>query len=229
MKILGIIGGIAPGSTIEYYRLIVQGWRSRMPGYPAVLINSIDLDRMLSMVAARAYDELASYLADEIGRLGRAGAHLALLASNTPHLVFDALRERSPIPLVSIVEAACDAAQALGLKRPGLIGTRFTMEGSFYPSVFSKRAITLVTPSEADRTYIHGKYMAELVNGVFTPDTREAILAIARRMRKDFATDGLILAGTELPLLLRTGTDEGMPFIDTTKIHVDAALARLVP
>jgi aspartate racemase len=230
LKILGIIGGIAPGSTIEYYRLIIEGWRERMPGagYPPVIINSIDLNRMLGMVAAREFGALSAYLSEEIQRLSRAGAHLALLASNTPHVVFDALRERSPLPLISIVEATCSAVRALGLKRPGLIGTRFTMQGSFYPDVFSKHGISLVKPSEAEQAFIHDKYMSELVNGVFSPQTRDRILGVAGRMRKELAMDGLILGGTELPLLLRAQSHDGIPLLDTTKIHVSDALARLM-
>jgi aspartate racemase len=230
LKILGIVGGIAPGSTIEYYRLIVEGWRSRTgSGYPPLIINSIDLDRMIGLVAARDFSGLTAYLLEEIRRLARAGAELALLASNTPHVVFDRLREGSPLPLVSIVEAARGAAQALGLRRPGLIGTRFTMQGSFYPEEFSKHGMSLLTPVETEQAFIHEKYMSELVNGVFSQDTREGILAIAGRMRMELAMDGLILGGTELPLLLRTETYRGMPFLDTTRAHVDAALARAAP
>ena len=230
MKILGIIGGIAPGSTIEYYRLLIEGWRQRMPakGYPPVIINSIDLDRLLAMVGARAFGALSEYLLDEIQRLARAGAQLALLASNTPHVVFDTLRERSPLSLISIVEATCSAARALGLRRPGLIGTRFTMQGSFYPEVFSGHGMTLLTPDEGEQAFIHDKYLGELVNGVFSSQTRDRILAIAQRMRNELGMDGLVLGGTELPLLLRADAHDGMPLLDTTKIHVDAALARML-
>jgi aspartate racemase len=228
LKILGIIGGIAPGSTIEYYRLLVEGWKQRMPGYPPVLINSIDLDRMIGMVSSQAFDALSSYLSEEIQRLSRAGAHLALLASNTPHVVFGSLRKRSPIPLISIVEATCSAVRALGLKRPGLIGTRFTMQGSFYPEVFSQHGMTVLRPSDAEQAFIHEKYTGELVNGVFSSQTRDRILAVADRMRKELAMDGLILGGTELPLLLRAESHDGIPLLDTTKIHVNEALARMV-
>ena len=228
MKILGIIGGIAPASTIEYYRLLVEGWRQRMPGYPPLLINSIDLDRMIGMVSSQAFDALSAYLSEEIQRLSRAGAQLALLASNTPHVVFDSLRERSPIPLISIVEAACSAVRTLGLKRPGLIGTRFTMQGAFYPEVFSRHGISLVKPSEADQAFIHDKYMGELANGVFPTQTRSRMLEIAARMRKEQGIDALILGGTELPLLLRADSLDGMPLLDTAKIHVNDALARML-
>ena len=230
MKLLGIIGGIAPGSTIEYYRLLIDGWRQRTPGrgYPPVIINSIDLDRMLAMVGGQAFGALSEYLLEEIQRLARAGADLALLASNTPHVVFDTLQQRSPLPLISIVEATCSAVRTLGLKRPGLIGTRFTMQGSFYPEVFSRHGISLLKPSEADQAFIHDKYLGELANGVFLTETRDRILAIAERMRKEVGMDGLILGGTELPLLLRADSHDGMPLLDTAKIHVDDALARLL-
>jgi aspartate racemase len=199
-----------------------------MPGYPPVLINSIDLDRVIGMVSSQAFDALSAYLSEEIQRLSRAGAQLALLASNTPHIVFDSLREHSPIPLISIVEATCSAVRTLGLKRPGLIGTRFTMQGSFYPEVFSRHGISLLKPSEADQGFIHDKYMGELANGVFPTQTRDRILEIAARMRKELGMDALILGGTELPLLLRTDSLEGMPLLDTAKIHVNDALARMV-
>src|SRR5262245_11353149 len=199
-----------------------------MPGYPPVIINSIDLDRMLAMVGGQAFGALSQYLLDEIQRLARAGAQLALLASNTPHVVFDTLQQRSPLPLISIVEATCTAAGALGLKRPGLIGTRFTMQGSFYPEVFSAHGMTVLKPSDGEQAFIHEKYMSELVNGVFSSQTRAQILAIADRMRRELGMDGLILGGTELPLLLRGDSHDGMPLLDTAKIHVDDALARLL-
>ena len=199
-----------------------------MPGYPPVLINSIDLDRMLGMVSSGAFDALCAYLSEEIRRLARAGAQLALLAANTPHIVFDRLREGSPIPLISIVEATCSAVRELGLKRPGLIGTRFTMQGSFYPEVFSRHGISLLKPGGADQAFIHDKYIGELANGVFLTETRDGMLEIAARMRKELGMDGLILGGTELPLLLRADSLDGMPLLDTAKIHVDDALARLL-
>ena len=198
-----------------------------MPGYPAVLINSIDLDRVIGMVSSQAFDALSAYLSEEIQRLSRAGAQLALLASNTPHVVFDSLRERAPIPLISIVEATCSAVRTLGLKRPGLIGTRFTMQGSFYPQVFSRHGISLLKPSEADQAFIHDKYMGELAKGVFPTQTRDRMLEIAARMRKELGMDGLILGGTELPLLLRADSLDGIPLLDTAKIHVSEALARM--
>jgi aspartate racemase len=228
MKTPGIVGGIAPESTVDYYRSIVAAYRERRPdgSYPAILIDSIDMQRMLGL-AATDRAGLTAYLVDEVRRLARAGADFALLASNTPHVVFDELARASPVPLVSIVEAACEAARRLGLVRLGLLGTRFTMEGRFYPAVFSREGIALVPPQPDERTFVHDRYMGELVKGAFLPETRAELLRIVGRMREREAVDGVLLAGTELPLLLR-GADGGVPFLDTTRIHVDAVVERML-
>src|SRR6266550_6048687 len=231
MKTVGIIGGVGPESTIEYYRLIIAAYRERQSGtdvpsgnqapdpgatsYPSIIINSVDLTRLLRWIRANEVEAFTDYLAGEIERLAHAGADFGALASNTPHLVFDELRRRSPIPLISIVESTCDAAQKLGLKRVGLFGTRFTMQGHFYSDVFSKAGITIVPPQEDEQVYIHDKYMQELLNNIFLPETRQGLLAIVERMKAEDNIEALILGGTELPLLLRDTEYQGIPFLDT--------------
>jgi aspartate racemase len=230
MKTVGIIGGIGPESTIEYYRFILAAWKERGPERtaPSILINSIDLHKGLRLLDERKYGELADYLAAEIGRLQNAGADFGVLAANSPHVVFDDIRSRTTLPLVSIVEATCNAAQAMRLKRPALFGTGFTMGGRFYPEVFSRAGIELVVPDSGEQAIIHGIYMNELLKNVFSPETRERLLAIVDRMKERDHIDGLILGGTELPLLLRDAGNPGIPFLDTTKIHVDAIMERLL-
>jgi aspartate racemase len=230
MKTLGIVGGIAPESTVDYYRQIValyQGQR-RDGGYPHILINSIDLKKMLDLIGAGNLPEVTEYLLAEVVRLAAAGADFGLFASNTPHLVFEDIRQRSPIPLVSIVEAACEAALALGLKKVGLLGTRFTMQGGFYPKVFSENRIEVVVPRSDEQDYVHDRYMGELVHGVYRAETREQMLAIVERLRSQEGIQGLILGGTELPLLFRDANYAGIPVLDTTRIHVERAVAYLL-
>ena len=163
MKTVGMIGGIGPESTVEYYRSIIAMYRQqkRDGSYPSIIINSIDLKKMLDLIEANELAKLTEYLVGEVQKLARAGADCGLLAANTPHIVFDEIRRGSPIPLVSIVEATCQATKALGLRRLGLFGTRFTMQGGFYPDVFSKEGITLAVPEEDEQAYIHDKYMSE--------------------------------------------------------------------
>ena len=228
MKTIGIVGGIGPESTIDYYRTIIATYRERQPdgSFPSVIINSIDAKHMMGLIATNDLGGATDMMVSEIERLARAGAAYGLLAANTPHIVFDDVQRRSPIPLVSIVEATCQAVKALGLKRPALMGTRFTMQGRFYPDVFGKEGVTLVVPDETQQTYIHDKYMGELVQGMFLPETREGLLAIVDQMKQRDGVDGVILGGTELPLILRDATASGIPLLDTTRIHAKAIVAQ---
>jgi aspartate racemase len=230
MKTVGIIGGIAPESTIQYYRLIIASYREKTQdgSYPPILINSIDMKKMLDLIGAGELPGVTDYLAGEVRKLAAGGADFGLLASNTPHIVFNEIRQRSPIPLVSIVEAACDAAQALGLKKVGLFGTRFTMQGRFYPDEFARAGIELVTPDPTDQAYIHDKYMGELVKGVFLPETRQRLLEIMEKLRARHGIEGLVLGGTELPLILDETVSRPIPFLDTTKIHAEQAVAQML-
>jgi len=230
MKTLGIVGGIGPESTIEYYRLLFSGYRERTSNgsSPSLLINSIDLGEMLGLVAEGDRQKLVAYFEAKLQPLARAGADFALLAANTPHIVFDELAKRSPVPLISLVEATCDFAQAHGFRNLGLFGTRFTMQAGFYQEMFARKGIALAVPSPDEQTYIHEKYVGELVKGLFLPETRQRMIAIAKRLHERHNIEGLILGGTELPLLLRDEKDVGMPLLDTTRIHVDAALSALL-
>lgn len=230
MKTLGIIGGIGPESTIAYYRQVVALYRQRKKdgSYPQIIINSIDMKKMLDLIEANELVELTDYLSGEVRKLASAGADFGLLASNTPHIIFDELSNQSPIPLLSIVEAALAETKKLGLKRVGLFGTRFTMQGRFYGDVFSREGVTLIVPDVEEQIYIHDRYMSELVNGVFLSETRERLLAIVDRLKAQENIEGLILGGTELPLILREETYGGIPFLDTTRIHVGRAVAQML-
>src|SRR6266576_3167206 len=128
MKTVGIIGGIGPESTIAYYRSIIVSYLKRKNdgGYPSIIINSIDLRKLLDLVEANDLDAVIGYVVSELEKLARAGADFGAISSNTPHIVFDQIRRRSPIPLISIVDTTCEVAGGLGVKKPGLFGTRFT-------------------------------------------------------------------------------------------------------
>ena len=221
MKTVGIVGGIGPESTIEYYRFIIEGYRQRQQdgSYPSIVINSVDLHRLIGWINAGDLQPFTDYLVAGVQRLTDAGADFAVLAANTAHIVFDQIRERSKIPLISIAEATYDKARESGLKRPGLLGTRFTMEARFYPEVFARGGLTIVTPSETERVFVNEKYFGELLKNVFLPETRDQLLAIINRMKERDGIDGLILGGTELPLILRDAKSD-VPFLDTTRIHV---------
>jgi len=230
MKTLGIIGGLGPESTIDYYGRIIALYRERTGdgSYPQFVINSINLKRGLDLMEANNLSGMADYLVEEIARLARAGATFGLISANTPHIVFDEVASSSPILLISIVEATCAAAKARTLKRLALFGTRYTMQAAFYPKVFSREGIELVVPDPEGQTYIHDKYLNELVSGKFLPETRAGLLAIVDRLKANSDIDGVILAGTELPLILCDAEHNGIPFLDTTQIHCQAAVTEML-
>ncbi len=222
MKTVGIIGGIAPESTIQYYRQAVAEYQRRTSEseFPSIIINSIHMTKMLSLIGQNKLPEVAEYLLLEIKKLYAAGADFAVMASNTPHIVFNALQIQSPIPLISIVEVACDAAKNANLKKVAILGTRFTMQGTAYPTVFAKAQIEIVVPSVPEQDFVHHKYMSELVKGIILPTTRLELLKIIDTMIARDQIDGVILGGTELPLILTDSDHNGIPLLDTTKLHV---------
>jgi aspartate racemase len=230
MKTLGIIGGLGPESTVDYYQTVIRLYRERVEAdvYPQFLINSVDLNKVREPVLANDLPRLASNIVAEIEKLARAGADFGLIAANTPHLAFDAITERSPIPLISIVEATCAAAKHQKFTLLAIFGTKFTMNGEWYARPFSREGIELVRPEAADQDYIHDKYMNELVAGKFLAETKAGLLTIVNRMKQKIDIDGVILAGTELPLILREPEHNSIPLLDTTRIHCEAAVAEML-
>jgi aspartate racemase len=225
-----MIGGVGPESTIDYYSRIIALYRERKQdgSYPQFLLNSIDLEKGRAFIERNDLSALAKFLVEEIAKLFKAGADFGLIAANTPHLVFDEVAAESPIPLISIVEVTCAEAKARSMRRLGLFGTRYTMQADFYPKVFSKQNIELIAPEPADQDYIHRKYFGELVVGKFLSETRTGLLEIVDRMKRTANIEGVILAGTELPLILREPDHNGVPFLDTTRIHCKAAVAEML-
>jgi aspartate racemase len=231
--IVGILGGIGPESTIDYYRGIIAEFARRGGDWPAprIVITSLDVQRLLGYMGSARLDLAAEYLVEEAERLAAAGATFGAIAANTPHIVFDRLKAGSSLPMLSIVEAVGEAARTSGLQRLGLFGTRYTVEASFYPDMLTRMGIEVVLPSADEIAWIHERYIGELLKNVFLPQTRDRMLSIARRLRDERGIDGLILGGTELPLLLRDTTDSdlaGVPLLDSTLIHVDAIVTRLL-
>jgi aspartate racemase len=218
VKTIGIVGGIGPESTIDYYRLLIAA------GHTQIVINSVAVQALLGMMMKGDSAGVADYLTAAVSRLADAGADVGIIAANTPHIAFDEVQSRSRIPLVSIIEAAAAHVERAGMKKVGLLGTRFTMEGTFYPSVFARHGLSVVPPAAGDLAYVHDKYIGEFLKNEFLPETRDGMLRVIERMRRDLGVEAVILGGTELPILLRSEEHDGLPLLDTTKIHVNAVL-----
>ncbi|MEM9485248.1 MAG: amino acid racemase, partial [Cyanobacteria bacterium P01_F01_bin.116] len=211
-------------------QFIISGYleQENSGNYPQIIINSINMKKMLDLIGSGKLAEVSKYLAAEVDKLAAAGADFALLASNTPHIVFDQVQAASSLPMISIVDATCAEAKALGVQKIGLFGTRFTMQGGFYNQGLAKQGIDVIVPDETDQDYIHEKYMGELVKGVFIDDTRQNLLKIVMKLKQTHGIQGLILGGTELPPILRESSDPDIPFLDTTKIHVASILEKII-
>ena len=227
MARVGLVGGLGPESTIDYYRRILETWQGHDPSTaPSIVIDSLDVQRALRLVE-RDRPALVEYLLASVRRLAGAGVDFAAMTANTPHIVFDDIASRSPVPLVSIVEACAQAARQRGLRRLALLGTRFTMEARFYPAVCARHGIVAVAPNDSDRTWIHARYVGELLKGDFRDETRSEFVSLVSRLRDEERIDGVILGGTELPLLLPAPVIAGVPALDTTALHVAAIVERL--
>jgi aspartate racemase len=223
-KTIGIVGGIGPEATVDYYKMLLAAFKRRgVDDYRSVLINSIDLDKALGYLYADDRAGLIDFMIEPVEMLARGGAEVGLFSSNTAHIVFDEIQAMSPIPLVSIVAATCDSVKAMHLERVGLIGTRFTTLGTFFPDHFARHGIEIVVPDEDDIDYVHEKYLGELVPGVFLDETRDGIVAVLDRVRQKHDVGAIVLAGTELPLLLR-GVKYDLPLLDTASIHIEATI-----
>lgn len=224
IKKIGLVGGLGPEATLEYYRAIIDVFKGKDTSlnYPEMIIYSVNMSELIGMMKRKEYDRVVDYLLRVIESLKKAGADFAAMSANTPHLVFDDLKKKSPLPLISIVEAACDEIQRLDLKRPGLIGTGFTMSGTFYQDVFGRRGIPVVLPDNQDMEVINEKLFSEIELGIFKDETRELLIGIIKKMVHDKHIDCLILGCTEFPLILTEPNYAGIPMLNTTRIHVDA-------
>jgi aspartate racemase len=229
-RILGIVGGTGPESTIDYYRSLVATWRRRQPdgSYPRVLINSIEAGRLFASLGTADYAAAGADLGAAIAMLNAGGCQRALLASNACHLAFDRIDPPPSIPLIHIVDTARDAASRAGYRRLGLLGTRFVVESDLYPSRFAPAGMAIVVPTEEEREAVHAIYMGELLEGVVRDESRQALASVVGAMRDRDGIDAVILGGTELALILTDPTCAGIPVLNTAQTHVDAAVDWLI-
>jgi aspartate racemase len=227
MKRIGLIGGMGPESTLDYYREIINAFKDDAGdlNYPEILIYSVNLSDFIRLMQDQAYDSIVELLLGKITALQHAGADFAAITANTPHLLFDEIRDKSPLPLISIVEATCQDTVRLNLKRPGLLGTGFTMNATFYQEVFGRQGIDMVLPDQAEKEIINIKLFSEIELGIFKDETRELLVNIMARMVRERQIDSVILGCTEFPLILTEKEYAGVPMLNTTRIHVDAIVS----
>ncbi len=221
MKKIGIIGGLGPESTLEYYRGIIKAFHStyKETGYPEIVIESVNLKDVMTWATNNEWDKVVDLVSTCCQNMVHAGAEFGAIASNTPHRVFDEIQSRTSLPLVSIVTATRFFAQQRGLSKLLLLGTGFTMQSDFYQKEFEPHGIELIVPNEPDRDFLHTIIFSELEVGIFKESTKNRILNKINSY-KDHGIDGVILACTEFPLLIQQD-DLDVPCLNTVEIHIN--------
>lgn len=229
MKKLGLVGGMSAESTIPYYHDIVYGVQKKLGRdcFPTLTIESVNVFDVLDMCREQKYDELTDYLAEAVENLKNSGADFAALSANTPHIVFDRLKEKSALPLVSIIETARDEALRLNLHKIGLLGTIFTMKGEFFKKPFTESNIEVVVPTETEMELVNSRIINELERGIIKDETREEFLRIINRIKDEEGIEAIVLGCTELPLILNDKVSP-VPCLDTMKIHIQTLVDMIV-
>lgn len=227
MKKIGLVGGIGPESTIDYYKGIIEAFKPTYAQYgnPEIGIESIDLRALMVLAENGRWDKIAELIGGRFEMLHSSGAEIGAIASNTPHKVFDEIQGMTSLPLMSIVESTRDYAQSNNLDKLCLLGTKYTMESDFYQTVFESDNIDIVVPSEEEQKYIHEKIFSEIEYGIINKDTKAGFLSIIQRVVDSDNVTGIILGCTELPMIIKP-EDISVSCLDTTSIHVSSIVSR---
>jgi len=226
VKTIGLIGGMSWESSAEYYRLINEGVRARLGGLHSArcVLVSVDFAEIEALQHAGRWDEAGARLGQAALSLERAGADFIVLCTNTMHKVAPALEAATRLPLLHIADATAARIQAAGLRRVGLLGTRFTMEQDFYTGrLIHKHGLDVLLPEAAERETVHRVIYDELCLGIINPASRAAYQRILAGLVAQGA-EGLILGCTEIELLVRP-EDSSVPQFPTTRLHAEAAVA----
>ncbi|MEL6160915.1 MAG: aspartate/glutamate racemase family protein [Cyanobacteria bacterium J06623_5] len=225
MKTIGLLGGMSWESTIEYYRLLNEAVKAELGGLHSakILMYSVDFDELVALKHKGAWDQIGQILSSAASKLEGAGADCLLIATNTMHKVAEAITLSTTIPLIHIADATAEEIKAKGVQRIGLLGTRFTMEESFYKDrLIYQHGLAVQVPNGEERSFIHDVIYDELCLGNIRPASRDRFRSIIENL-VDSGAEAVILGCTEIGLLVKPA-DSAVPLFDTTKIHAEAAV-----
>jgi len=226
MRRIGLLGGMSWESSAEYYRLLNQVVRDRLGGLHSAdcVLRSVDFARIEELQRAGDWDQAGAILASEARALVAAGAELLLLCTNTMHRVAEQITDAIDVPFIHIADATADAVRAAGLSTVGLLATIYTMEQDFYVGrLRDKHGLTVLTPDPDDRTLVNDVIYRELCCGVIHPGSRAEYQRIMRALANRGA-QAILLGCTEIDLLVEPD-DAPVPTFDTTRLHVERAVA----
>ncbi|MBI9045516.1 MAG: aspartate/glutamate racemase family protein [Anaerolineaceae bacterium] len=224
-KRIGILGGMSPESTSEYYQYITRNYTKQFGNhnYPEIIIYSVSFQPYIDWPMQNDWDSVAKGLSEAARKLEAAGADFIIIATNTMHIVVDEIRAKINIPVLSLLDTVGEEILKRDLRKVALLGTRFTMEKTFYQDALRNKGIEVIVPDAGDRDVVNQVIYDELVAGIITEESRQKYVEIIHKLKLKGA-EGVILGCTEIPLLI-SETDVGLPVFDTTFLHAEAALA----
>ncbi len=225
MKVIGLIGGMSWNSTLEYYRIINESIARRLGGMHSarLILYNLDFNGIQRAQHEGHWDDIAGILEEAAGAVKRAGADFLVICTNAMHKVADDVERKVGLAVLHIADVTGAAVRGRGLHRIGLLGTRFVTEGSFYRDRLRDRFdIEVLVPAQADMDTIHRIIYDELCQGRIEASSRRACADVVSRLVSKGA-EGIVLACTELPLLVRP-SDVYAPVFDTTRLHAEAAV-----
>jgi len=224
MKTIGLIGGMSWESSLEYYRIINQTIRQELGGSHSgkIIMFSVDFEEVEQFQHQGKWNEAAKLIIEAAKRLEMAGANFVVVCSNTMHKVADQVQQKIKIPLVHIADTTAERIRARGLKKIGLLGTKFTMEEDFYKDrLIGKYALDVIVPTTKEREIIHNVIYCELCLGERKQSSKRRFKHTMQNLAASGA-EGIVLACTEIGLLV--GQDDiDVPLFDTTAIHAQCA------
>ena len=223
-RTIGILGGMSPESTVMYYEYITRTYEQRFGdfGFPEILIYSVNFQRFSDWQREGRWTEAADEMAKALEQLRTAGADFGIIATNTMHIVFEAVQKAVRMPLLSIVDATAEAIRTAGLNLVGLLGTVFTMRERFYRDGLARWGINVLVPDASRQERINEVIYSELCCGEILAESRRMFLAVIDELQK-VGAQGVVLGCTEIPLLVRP-QDCDLPLFNTTLLHAEKAL-----
>ncbi|MFW6251850.1 MAG: aspartate/glutamate racemase family protein [Halanaerobium sp.] len=225
MKTIGLIGGMSWESTVDYYKILNREVKKRLgdPHSAEIIMHSVDFAEIEKLQAAGEWELLTQKMINIAEKLEAAGADMLLICANTMHQMAPAVQSQLKIPLLHIADAAAEKIEAENLKKVGLLGTKYTMEGDFYKDrIENNYQIEVIIPEAEQRDYIHQAIYQELVAGILKDQTREKFKTVIDSLKIKGA-EGIILGCTEIPLLIKD-QNSSLPVFNTTELHAKKAV-----
>lgn len=223
MKKIGLVGGIGPASTVDYYLGLIEKCRAEFGEnfYPEIVIDSVSLTAATDFFAQNNPDGNTRLMLKSLAGLKAAGAEIAAITANTEHIVWDKMKDFFEIPVVSIVEATAAEILRKDYKRVLILGTIFTMKSGLYEKPLTERGITPILPTDEDKEKIAKLFFPNLENGIVIAEDKAKMLEIVGKIARENSADAVLLGCTELPLMIKDG-DIALPLLNTTQIHINA-------